>query len=95
MKEKHMPNDVNNQDIRPSGRIEKALLFTELLSRYRELFDQNEPLETVITDVVTDLLHIAATADPDCVDDVLSKARMHLEDELKLCDLPPQLTNLR
>jgi hypothetical protein len=81
MEEKHMPNDINNQDT-VSGRIEKALLFTELLSRYRELFDQNEPLETVITDVVTDLLHIAATADPDCVDDVLSKARVHFESEL-------------
>lgn len=81
MKEKHMPDDINAHDNR-CGRVEKAFLFTEFLSRYRELFDQNEPLETVITDVVADLLHIAATADPDWVEDVLSKARMHFESEL-------------
>jgi hypothetical protein len=81
MKENHMSNDINNPATTRT-RVEKVSLFTEFISRYEELFDRNEPLETVITDIVTDLLHVAATADSGCVDGVLSKARMHFESEL-------------
>jgi len=74
-----MFNDIDGPAVmRPD--TEKARLFGGFIGRYEALFDKYEPLEAVLTDILSDLFHIVAATGAD-LDVVVGSARMHFEAE--------------
>lgn len=53
----------------------------EIVGEYRDRWDRDEPTETVLTDLLADLMHFCDTPDAPSFDSMIETARTHHDAE--------------